>query len=67
MLRRIIGPKRDKVIWEWRRLHNEELNDLHSSPNNIQGILSRRMSCLAHVARLGEKRVPCRALMGKPE
>jgi hypothetical protein len=43
MLRRIIGPKRDEVTGEWRRLHNEELNDLYSSPNIIRVIKSRRM------------------------
>jgi hypothetical protein len=43
VLRRIFGPKRDEVTGEWRRLHNEELNDLYSSPNIIRGIKSRRM------------------------
>jgi hypothetical protein len=43
VLRRIFGPKRDEVTGEWRRLHNEELNDLYSSPNIIRVIISRRM------------------------
>jgi hypothetical protein len=43
VLRRIFGPKRDEATWEWRRLHNEELNDLYSSPNIIRVITSRRI------------------------
>jgi len=43
VLRRIFGPKRDEVTWEWRRLHNEKLNDLCSSPNIVRVIKSRRM------------------------
>ena len=43
VLRRIFGPKRDEVRWEWRKLHNEELNDLYSSPNIVRVIKSRRM------------------------
>jgi hypothetical protein len=43
VLRRIFGPKRDEATGEWRRLHNEELNDLYSSPNIIRVIKSRRM------------------------
>jgi hypothetical protein len=55
VLRRIFGPKRDKATGEWRRLHNEELNDLYSSPNIIRVIKSRRMRCAGHVARKGGK------------
>jgi hypothetical protein len=55
VLRRIFGPKRDEATGEWRRLHNEELNDLYSSPN-IRVINSRRMGWAGHVARMGEKR-----------
>jgi hypothetical protein len=52
MLRRIFGPKRDEVTGEWRRLHNEELNDLYSSPSIVRVIKSRRMRWVGHVARL---------------
>jgi hypothetical protein len=54
VLRRIFGPKRVEVTGEWRRLHNEELNDLYSSPNIIRVIKSRRMRWAGHVARIGE-------------
>jgi len=67
VLRRIFGPKRDKVTREWRKLHNEELNDLYSSPNIVQVIKSRRMRWAGHVARLGEGRGEYRVLVGKPE
>jgi hypothetical protein len=56
VLRKIFGPKRDEVTGEWRRLHNEELNDLYSSPNIIRVIKSRRMRWEGHVARIGEGR-----------
>jgi hypothetical protein len=56
VLRRIFGPKRDGVTEEWRRLHNEELNDLYSSPNIIRVIKSRRMRWEGHVARMGKGR-----------
>ena len=52
---------------EWRRLHNEELNDLYSSPNIVRVIKSRRMRKAGHVARMGERRGVYRVLVGKPE
>jgi hypothetical protein len=55
------------VIGEWRKLHNEELRDLYSSPSIIRIIKSRRMRCVGHVARIGEKRNAYRLLVGKPE
>jgi hypothetical protein len=56
VLRRIFGPRRDEVSEEWRKLHNEELRDLYSSPSIIRIIKSRRMRWTGHVARMGEKR-----------
>ena len=56
VLRRILEPRRDEVTGEWRRLHNEELNDLYSSPNTVRVIKSRRMRWAGHVARMGEER-----------
>ena len=56
VLRRIFGPRKDEVTGEWRRLHNEELNDLYSSPNIVRVIKSRRMRWAGHVARIGEER-----------
>jgi len=53
VLRRIFGPKRDEVTGEWRKLHNEELNDLNCSPNIFRVIKSRRMFWSGHVARMG--------------
>ena len=67
VLRRIFGPRRDEVTGEWRRLHNEELNDLYSSPNMVRVIKSRRMRWAGHVARMGEERGVYRVLVGKPE
>jgi hypothetical protein len=49
---RIFGPKRDDVTGEWRKLHNEELHNLYSSPNIIRMIKSRRMRSVGHVARM---------------
>jgi hypothetical protein len=57
VLRRIFGPKRDEATGECRRLHNEELNDLYSSPNIIRVIRSRRMRWAGHVARMGKREV----------
>jgi hypothetical protein len=55
VLRRIFGPRRDQVTGEWRKLHNEELRDLYSSPNIIRIIKSRTMRWEVHVARLGRR------------
>jgi hypothetical protein len=68
VLWRIFGAKRDEVTSEWRKLHNEELYDLYSSPSIIRIIKSRSMRWAGHVARMGEeKRSACRLLVGKPE
>jgi hypothetical protein len=67
MLRRIFGPKRDEVTGEWRKLHNEELRELYSSPSIIRIIKSRRMRWAGHVARMAEKRNAYRLLVGKTE
>jgi hypothetical protein len=67
VLRRIFGPKRDEATAEWRRLRNEGLNDLYSSPTIIRLIKSRRMRWEGHVARMGEKRGVYRILVGRPE
>ena len=67
VLRRIFGPRRDEVTGEWRRLHNEELNDLYCSPNIVRVIKSRRMRWAEHVARMGEERGVYRVLVGKLE
>jgi len=67
MVLRRIGPRRDEVTGEWRRLHNEELNDLYSSPNIVWVIKSRRMRWTGHVVCMGEERAVYRVLMGKPE
>jgi hypothetical protein len=56
VLRRIFGPRRVEVMGEWRRLHNEELNDLYSSPNIVLVIKSRRMRWAGHVECMGEER-----------
>jgi len=55
------------VTGEWRRLHNEELNDLYPSPNIVRVIKSRRMRWAGHVACMGEEMGVCRVLVGKPE
>ena len=56
-LRRMFGPRRDEVTWEWRKLHNEELNDLYSSPNTVRVIKSKRMRWAGHLTRMRERRV----------
>jgi len=67
VLRRIFGLRRDEVTGEWRRVHNEKLNDLYSSPNIVQVIKWRRMRLVGHVARMDEERAVYRVLVGKPE
>ena len=64
VLRRIFGPKRE---WEWRKLHNEELNDLYCKPNVVRVIKSRRMRWAGHVARMWNRRGVYRVLVGKHE
>jgi hypothetical protein len=64
---KIFRPKRDEVMGGWRKLHNEELRNLYSSPSIIRMIESRRMRWVGYVARMGEKRNAYRLLMGMPE
>jgi hypothetical protein len=67
VLRGIFGPKRDEMTGQWRKLHNEELRDLYSSPSTIRIIKSRRMRWAGHVEQTnGEKRNSYRMLVGKP-
>jgi hypothetical protein len=67
VLRGIFGSKRDGVTGEWIRLHNEDLNDLYSSPNIIRVIKSRRMRWSGHEVHMGEGRGAYRILVGRPE
>jgi len=67
VLRRLFGPRSDEVTGEWRRLHNEELNDLYCSPNTVREIKWGRMRWAVHVARMGEERGVYRVLVGKSE
>jgi len=67
VLRRIFGPRSDEVTGEWGRLHNEEINDLYSSPNIVRVIKWRRMRWAGHVVCMGEERGVYRVLVGKPE
>jgi hypothetical protein len=64
VLRRIFGPKRDAVMGEWRKLHNEELHNLYSSPDIIMQIKSRPLTWAGHVARMGEERKVYKVLVG---
>jgi hypothetical protein len=63
----IFGPKRNEVTEEWRKLHNEQLHDLYSSPSIIRIIKARSMAWAGHVSRMGEKRNAYRLLVGKLE
>jgi hypothetical protein len=65
VLRRIFRPKRDKVMGEWRKLHNGELHNLYSSPDNIRQIKSKRIRWAGHVACIGEDRKVHKDLVGK--
>jgi len=67
VLRRIFGPKKDELTTEWRKLHNEALNDLYSSPNIDRVIKSRRMRWVWHVACMGDRIGVYRVLVWKPE
>jgi hypothetical protein len=66
-LGRIFGPKRDEVVGSWRKLQNEELHNLYSSPSLIRMIKSRKMRWAGHVVRMWERRNAYRVLVGKPE
>ena len=67
VLRRIFGSEGDEVTGEWKKLHNEEPNDLYSTPNIVRVIKSRRMRWVGHVVRMGERKGVHRVLVGKPE
>jgi hypothetical protein len=66
-LRRIFGPKRDEMTGDWRKLHNEELHGLYSSPSIVRVIKARRMRRAGHVSRMGERRGAHNSLVGRPE
>jgi hypothetical protein len=66
VLRRIFGPKRDEVTGDWRKLYNEELHNLYSSPNINRRLKSRMMRWAGHVERMGEKRNAYMILMWNP-
>ena len=67
VLRRIFGPRRDEVTGEWRKLHNEEINNLYSSPSIVRVIKPRRMRWAGLVALVRDRKGVYRILMGKPE
>jgi hypothetical protein len=67
VLRTLFGLNRDEVTGEWRKLHNEQLHDLYSSPSIIRIMKAMRMRWAGHLARKGEKRNAYRLLLGKPE
>jgi hypothetical protein len=56
VLRRIFGPKRDELTRGWRKLHNDEMRDLYSSPSTVKMVKSRRMMWVGHIVRMGEER-----------
>jgi hypothetical protein len=66
VLRKLFGPKREED-GSWRKLHNDELHDLYSSPNIVRVIISRRMRWVGHMARMGEGRGVYRVLVGRPK
>jgi len=67
VLRRIFGSERDEVTGEWRRLHNEELNDMYCSPKIVRVVKSRRMKWTGHVASMRERTGVYRVMVGKPD
>jgi hypothetical protein len=67
VLKRILGSKGDEMMGGWRKLHNEELHNLYSSPNIIRIIKSRRVRRARHVAQMGAKRNAYRILVEKPD
>ena len=67
VLRKVFGPKRDEVTREWRKLHNEKLNDRYPLPIIVRVVKSRRMRWAGHVARMGDDRGVHKMLVGKPE
>jgi len=67
VLRRIFGPRIDEVTGEWRKLHNDELNNLYCSSNIVRVIKSRRIRLAGHVARMGRGEAYTGFLVGKPE
>jgi hypothetical protein len=67
VLRRIFGPKREEVSGGWRRLHNEELHNLYTSPHIVKVMKLKRMRWVEHVARRGHKRISYNILVGNTE
>jgi hypothetical protein len=67
VLRRIFGPRRDEVTGEWRKLHNDRMNDLYALPSSVRVVKSRRMRWAGHMTHMGEERGVHRVLVGKPE
>jgi hypothetical protein len=67
VLKKVLSLKTEEITREWRRVHNEDLYDQHSSPNNIHMIKSRRTGWAGHMAHMGDKRGAYRVLMRKPQ